>query len=211
MKGLRVVKVGGSLLAYDRLVSALREWLSRQRPLATVLVAGGGPFADIIRAADARHGLGEVAAHWLCIEALSLTARLLATMLPEAELVAEGMVELQQRIQTHVEGNPSCASSVRPLLILDPQPFLRVEESRDGEPLPHTWSVTSDSIAARLAETHLAQELVLLKSAASPHLTRAAAAEAGYVDGHFPRAAANLTRVRWVDLRSFGPEEGFLH
>ncbi|NUQ61799.1 MAG: hypothetical protein HUU20_04880 [Pirellulales bacterium] len=76
-----------------------------------------------------------------------------------------------------------------------------------GPRLPHTWDVTSDSIAAALAAALSARELVLLKSCARPEpwSSLREAAEAGYVDRFLPVAAAGLDRVRFVDLRKNSP------
>lgn len=205
--GLRVVKVGGSLLAYDGLVPAFRQWLDRQPPLPTVLIAGGGDLVEIIRQADCRFGLGEEVSHWLCVSAMSVTARLLAALLPEAALVADGVGSLFRSTRMPMV-NGLAEKDSRPLFVFDPEPFLREEEHMHFDPLPHTWNVTSDSIAARLAEVLGADELVLLKSASgASHPTREAAAAAGYVDPYFPRAVANVARVRWVNLRSATFEE----
>ena len=48
----------------------------------TVLIAGGGPAADLVRALDRIHGLGDETAHLLALHALDLTAILLAAILP---------------------------------------------------------------------------------------------------------------------------------
>ena len=78
-------------------------------------------------------------------------------------------------------------------------------------PLPHSWDVTSDSIAARLAVLAGADELVLLKSGLpAGSLTLAQAAETGYVDRYFPVAAAGVPRVRCVNLRADGFPEAVL-
>ena len=199
---LRVVKVGGSLLRHQpeaqaeevsagELKDRLLRWLGQQSPAVNVFVAGGGELADVIRRADAAHGLGEKTAHWLCVDALSLTARMLGAIV-NAEVV------------TRAEELPSTPPA---LCVFDPAPFLRASERNRSNPLPHTWAVTSDSIAARVAQRLAASELVLLKSC-SP-----AAGGAGYVDDYFPHVAASLSRVRCVNLRDhdfaeceWGPE-----
>ena len=199
MNGVRVVKVGGSLLDFAGLAAALRTWLARQPPLATVLVAGGGPFTDAVRAADERFALSEETSHWLCIDALAVSARLLAGLLPEAEFLPRCTVrELLQRLT---------ATSPGSTFVFDIETYLREEEPRHSKPLPHTWSVTSDSLAARLAEALEVEELVLVKSGLPSIAALHSAAEAGYVDPYFPQAAARLRRVRCVNLRSKELEE----
>jgi aspartokinase-like uncharacterized kinase len=190
----RVVKVGGSLLEFDRLGPSLREWLAAEPAAATVLIAGCGGLADVIRRADAHHRLGEETSHRLCVRLLGVSARLLAGLLPEAEWLADFSL-LRRRL-----------SEPSPLLaVFDPEPFLVHDEpALPGCLLPRCWRATTDSIAARLAEALLA-DLVLLKSASPPpDLALAELAAEGYVDGHFPAAAANLNRVSLVNLRSLG-------
>ncbi len=78
------------------------------------------------------------------------------------------------------------------LHILDPFTFAREDESRSGA-LPHTWSVTTDSIAARAALVLGAERLILLKSTdIPPEMPWEVAAERGWVDAHFPQIAATL-------------------
>jgi 5-(aminomethyl)-3-furanmethanol phosphate kinase len=192
---LRVVKLGGSLLDLPDLGSRIHAWLAVQRPGASVFVAGGGILADAIRAADRLHGLDEDTAHWLCVEAMSITARLAAAVL-HVPLVREF-----DRL-----------SDERGCVVFDVQPLLRSHEPLlPGSPLPRGWEVTSDSIAARLADVLLADELVLLKSALPPRCDRAEAAAVGYVDGHFPQAAARLKRIRCVNLRDTAAGECHWH
>jgi aspartokinase-like uncharacterized kinase len=193
----RVIKLGGSLLDFEGLVPRLRKWLAAQPPMPTAMLVGGGRMADAIRDAYAMHSLGEEAAHWLCIRLLGVTAELVARLLPEATFLRDFDGLLVERDAT------------RPV-VFDPERFLReeaslAERSCAGKiaPLPHSWDVTSDSIAARLAAFLRAGELVLLKSRLPDHAdTLEHAADAGYVDRYFPTAAAGLPRVRCVNLRS---------
>jgi 5-(aminomethyl)-3-furanmethanol phosphate kinase len=191
---VRVLKVGGSLFDWPELPRGLAAFVEAQPPAINVLVAGGGELADVIRRTDARLGLGEKAAHWLCIEALGITAQMLAKLL-DAPLV-RSLVELRTGL---AQASPVTR-------VFDPREFLvRDEPHQPGMPLPHTWATTSDSIAARLARVLQAEELVLLKSA-DPLLpsTIEDLAAAGYVDCHFPAAVSDGTfRVRMVNLRMF--------
>lgn len=187
---VRIVKVGGSLLDCDHLSKTLLEFLARQSPALHVLVCGGGTMANAIRDMDVRFRLEPEAVHWLCIDVLSITARLVAQLLPESRLTWE-LEEIQQAARPAV-------------FVLDPRPFLvELEPGCPGSVLPRDWSVTSDSIAARIAEVMGADELVLLKSTGLPaSSTRRSAAAAGNVDSFFPQASQPLARVRFVNLRS---------
>jgi len=183
---LRVIKLGGSLLEWPGLVDSIRQWLSAQPPAVNVIVVGGGAIVDVVRTLDRAQGLGDEVAHWLAIQAMGVSAALVAELLAEATII-ESIRDIN-------------LDSNAPLQILVVERFLRELEGTDNC-LPNSWDVTSDSIAARVASVLNATELVLLKSA----LPNAAGslpefAEQGYVDGYFPKAAAGL-RVRFVDLR----------
>ena len=188
---IRVVKVGGSLFGFVQFVPAWRNWLAEQPPAANVMIAGGGQLADVIREADAAWQLGDEASHWLCVDVLGVSARLLATLLPESlwEATWEGLL---QRLAICDGRQP---------IVFCPVQFLRdVEACLPPEPLPHSWIATSDSIAARIARALPAAELVLLKSADPPKL---AADQPSYVDGYFVNASQGLNHVRMVNLRRF--------
>ena len=197
---VRVVKLGGSLLEFDALVPALRGWLAAQSPAISILIAGGGPLADFIRQADARFSLGETAAHWMCTGAMSVSAKLLAALLPETELIAD-----YANLLDSIDARRAANEQPGRLIVFDPDPFLRNHESTlPGHCLPQSWSVTSDSIAARLARVIGANELVLLKSSDPPaHAALASAAAMEYVDEFFPTAAREIPHVCLINLRTF--------
>jgi aspartokinase-like uncharacterized kinase len=85
--------------------------------------------------------------------------------------------------------------------ILDPYPFFR----ELAWSMPHSWHITSDSLALKFAQETNAVELVLLKSIDVPLGTPwAEAADRGWVDEYFPELAANTSvPVRIVNLRTF--------
>jgi len=190
---VRVIKVGGSLLDWPPLPRALRKWLAEQPPAFNVVLCGGGAFVDELRRLDERFALGDEAAHWLAIGAMSLTARLLATMLGE-ERPLKRYADLLAHSHHHTPG----------LVVVDVADYLAADEPQlPGAVLPHDWSVTSDAIAHRLAVTIAADELVLLKSADPPAGTLPERAAAGYIDSYLgERPPAEPPRLRLVNLRS---------
>jgi aspartokinase-like uncharacterized kinase len=144
-----------------------------------VVVPGGGAFADEVRRADRRFALGDTAAHWMAILAMDQYGHLLADLTPGA-VVAQGRRDL-------APGR---------LNVLAPSAWLR-----RADPLPHSWDVTSDSIAAWVARALGARRLLLVKHADAfigpargPRPTAAAvrrrslAGLSGMVDPYFARA-----------------------
>src|SRR5207244_11083590 len=84
--------------------------------------------------------------------------------------------------------------------VLDAWCFALADE-RSADPLPHTWSTTSDSLAARVASVAGAPEVILLKSVPVPANLEEASA-CGLVDPHFCKAAASLS-VRTLNFRAW--------
>lgn len=182
----RVIKLGGSLLDWPELPQAFSAWLALAPRAASIVVVGGGAIVESLRQLDKAAGLSAEASHWLAIQAMSLTAALAAERLHGATRVEE-FEELQR----------TGGSGVR---IFDVERFLRAD-AESADPLPCSWEVTSDSIAARLAVRLEAEELVLLKSTLPRrHASRPMLAQDGFVDAYFPTAAESVT-VRAVDLR----------
>jgi aspartokinase-like uncharacterized kinase len=141
-----VVKLGGGLLAHkDHLDGALEMIATAGCGRRLLVVPGGGLFADVIRDVDRRLHLSDDAAHWMAVLAMDQYAHLIAARIRRGLVVAEshGIV---------------AALEARRLPVLAPSRWLR-----EADPLPHTWDVTSDSIAAWAAGALGAQQLVLIK------------------------------------------------
>lgn len=199
-----VVKIGGSLLArpgWPGLVGDLVRTLAAEPAAARsdgdgggdgvaarrgrrlLVVVGGGGIVDGLRAIDAAATLDQSLVHDLAIDAMRLTARLVAD--------AAGLP---------LAAAPSPAAAA---VVLDVPAWLAV--GGRAATLPRGWRVTSDSIAARVAVEHGAG-LLLAKSAAPPPCPAGAEAvahlaAAGWVDDHFPAAAAALGWITWAAPR----------
>jgi probable H4MPT-linked C1 transfer pathway protein len=162
-----VIKIGGGLLAHEGCLDSVLAVIgdvAHTRPL--LIVPGGGPFADAVREQDDRLGLPDEAAHWMAVLAMDQYAHLIASRLPGATVVSDAAAIGRALREGH-------------LPVLAPSSWLR-----RVDPLPHSWSVTSDSIAAWVAGAVGANELLLIKP---PH-----AAGAGLVDPHFDHASRGL-------------------
>ncbi len=188
MTGPVAIKLGGSLLDTPGLPSWLARFLAGHAGRRPVLIVGGGAPADFIRAMDQAHRFGEEVAHRLALRALDLTAHVASAIVVGTEVV-ESLGAL-----------PEVWRSGR-TPILAPRRFLD-EDDRSSDALAHSWDVTSDSIAARVASRIAASELVLLKSVQlPPDVDRHAAARLGLVDPAFPVASRGLRRILVVNAR----------
>jgi aspartokinase-like uncharacterized kinase len=137
-----VVKIGGGLLRESGLDGLRRACADAERAGAhrpVLVVPGGGPFADAVRAVDEQVGLADDVAHVLALRAMDQLGVLLRGLLPAAKRVA-GLV------------------APRALGVLDVATAFA-----DRPEVPQSWAVTSDSLAVFAAAAIGADEAVLLK------------------------------------------------
>jgi len=157
-----VLKIGGGLLgkagAFELTIEAVTAFRPGRR---LVIVPGGGPFAEAVREMFKRTKIGEDAAHWMAVLGMDQYAHALAARIPDAVLV-DGA------------GGIAAALQAGRLPVLAPYRWLRA-----ADPLPHSWDVTSDSIAAWCAGALGARRVVLIKPADGEHKK--------LVDSHFLR------------------------
>ena len=157
-----VLKIGGGLLgkagAFELTIEAVTAFRPGRR---LVIVPGGGPFAEAVREMFKRAKIGEDAAHWMAVLGMDQYAHALAARIPDAVLV-DGA------------GGIAAALQAARLPVLAPYRWLRA-----ADPLPHSWDVTSDSIAAWFAGALGARRVVLIKPADGEHKK--------LVDSHFLR------------------------
>lgn len=141
-----VIKIGGGLLAMPGALEQVCATAAAQgRVGPTVVVPGGGPLADAVRALDGRLGLSDGAAHWMAILAMDQYAHVLVERIAGGRLVEES-------------GALASVLGARAVAVLAPSRWLRA-----ADPLPHTWDATSDSVAAFVAGALDAERLVLVK------------------------------------------------
>ncbi len=187
-----IIKVGGSLYHHAEFAAIGAAWAELAQSHRLLLLPGGGPFADQVRAADVRFQLSDSAAHWMAILAMDQYAYLLADLIPQAALV-----------RNLAGATVTCAAGQ--LAILAPTMLLL-----QSDPLPHSWHITSDSIAAWLAQYAGVNLLVLLKSVAGVYesadstrllrqVSRQALAHYDVVDPYFAQFLSPATQCWLID------------
>lgn len=163
---LTVIKLGGSLYHSQQLSDYLQNILAFAENQAVVLVAGGGPFADVVRQAQQDHGFSDKTAHQMAINAMRQFALLLIDLVPDA----------------HILSQPD-----QPLQAIGLSVWLPDDSQLMTADLPQNWQVTADSLALWLAQQLNASQLILIKSCAVSSAQITDLSEHGIVDAHFAK------------------------
>ncbi|RZN36632.1 MAG: amino acid kinase [Methanophagales archaeon ANME-1-THS] len=129
---IAVIKLGGSLLAQGREILHRLSDYAATKGVVLIIVPGGGPFVEPIRALSRQGGISDEAAHWMAVLAMHQYGFFLAD--------GTRTIPLVERIEE--------IRTVKHICIVLPYTILKADDT-----LPHTWDVTSDTIAAFIALT----------------------------------------------------------
>ena len=178
--GPLVLKVGGSLLSRPDWPSLIASLIAARGPSGCCLVVGGGAVVDGLRSLDNALPQSPQLMHDLAIDAMRLTARLVAAA-----------------VNVPITASPPADDGVA---VLDVPAWLGIGSR--AATLPVGWQVTSDAIAATVAVEH-GGHLLLAKSVPPPPCPDngdllLAVARAGWVDDHFPVAAGKMITIEWA-------------
>ena len=141
---MKVIKFGGSLFHTPELKQWLELLASASEHEAVVIVPGGGPFAEQVRHAQRLHRFGDSSAHYMAILAMAQFGLLLADLAPRCQLLSYPPAQ-----ETPLANG---------LYIWLPDKALLHEPD-----LPHSWDISSDSIALWLSQQLNCDELVIIK------------------------------------------------
>jgi hypothetical protein len=140
-----VVKIGGSL-SHD---PSLRDWLTQLWEVGggrVVIVPGGGDFADSVREYQREWQFDDLAAHNMCLLAMTQYALMMQAVLPELVLAtSEELIRRALRNGKVAVWMPVCMMRVTPDSMTN-------------------WDTTSDSLAAWLSTSLNAERLMVVKS-----------------------------------------------
>lgn len=123
-----ILKIGGSLIDESaKIIKIVSDHFAGSNNTQVIVVPGGSIFANNIREVSEKYSITEEAAHWMAIAAMEQYAYLLKDL--------SGIETIQDIEDIH-----------RPISILLPYRILK-----EMDELPHSWDITSDSIAAWVA------------------------------------------------------------
>jgi aspartokinase-like uncharacterized kinase len=142
-----VIKLGGSLSYSDALINCLDSVEKNYQGRAVVIVPGGGVFADQVRLAQQRWQFDDRTAHRMAILSMQQMALLLNGVKPDFAL-AGSVADIRRQLQ-------------RQACVIWSPDNAELEQAE----IPASWDITSDSLAAWLAQVLSASELILVKSA----------------------------------------------
>ena len=134
----QVVKIGGSLFP-DYAIDLAKKL----KGTSSVIVLGGGEFANLIRKYDDAVKFSLQATHWTAIDCMDIIAKLVCDKVDSAQLVYS--IE---------EVNEVANEGLTPIFVVSE--FLKKEN-----PFECSWDVTSDSIAAYVAHLLNANLLIV--------------------------------------------------
>jgi aspartokinase-like uncharacterized kinase len=169
-----VIKLGGSLLGdpEDGRLRRWCDWLAGAGAGRSIVVAGGGPFADAVRASQKHWRFPDDIAHRMALRAMDQYALMLGESRPG--LVATDEIARMTDL---------CVAGRTPVWM----PARELDTRLD---LPRDWRVTSDSLAAWLAHQLGLPRVLLVKSCDIPEAPLAELARRGIVDTWLPAFAA---------------------
>jgi 5-(aminomethyl)-3-furanmethanol phosphate kinase len=161
-----VLKLGGSLISSPRMAAVLQIVCAATIPI--VVVPGGGPFADAVRKVQPLLNLDDELAHRLALLSMHQMALVIASHHHRFR-PTETLTDIKQTL----------ASKQIPV-------WMPYALQHDDPTLPADWTVTSDAIAARLAERLGGYEVVLFKSCEIPKFaTLDSLMSVGIIDPYF--------------------------
>jgi aspartokinase-like uncharacterized kinase len=183
-----VVKLGGSLSHTVSLINCLNSVERRYQGRAVVIVPGGGAFADQVRLAQQRWQFDDTTAHRMAILAMQQMALLFNGIKPDFAL-AGSVTDIRRQLQQ------------QKMVIWSPD-----SAELDQAGIKASWDITSDSLAAWLANTLAATELVLVKSVAiDASLSLAQLAKQEIIDQGFCELVRSVIfKIRVVNQQDFG-------
>lgn len=183
-----IIKLGGSLSRSDALIDCLNAVEKNYQGRAVVVVPGGGGFADQVRLAQQRWQFDDTTAHQMALLSMQQMALMFKGLKPGFAIAhCSNAIQSTLNRQSPVIWSPDITEL-------------------DNAGIQASWDISSDSLAAWLAKTLSASELILVKSAAvDTGLSLHQLAEQHIIDDAFCGLAAQAAfKIQIVNAQNWG-------
>lgn len=135
------MKIGGSILenptAVSSTIAQLDDLLHKRKSFKSiVIITGGGSLANFVRYIDNELNIRDDLAHWEAILSMDKNAEILHQQFPSTSIL-ENYSTLMEKMNE---------KSSNPQLLI----FKTFNYLYEKDPLPHSWNITSDSIALHI-------------------------------------------------------------
>lgn len=168
MNKLTVLKIGGSFIKQQNLnnLNKIIKAIKKVDNHRLVIVSGGGKAADFIRDYDNKVELNASSSHFAAVAAMELNSYIISDYFNDFSFFSTDF-NFSKKINI----------------------FLGLDYYRKFDPLPHSWDVSSDSIALELSQKLKADNLFLIKQRtikSSFKIKSQRAADNKLIDNYFP-------------------------
>ena len=182
-----IIKLGGSLSQADTLLNCLDKIEKNYKHQKVIIVPGGGAFADQVRMAQSHWQFDDSIAHKMAILAMQQMALLIQGLKSEW-MIAETTTHLTEGLKTNN------------VLIWSP-----CNKELAANDIAESWDITSDSLAAWLANKLSAQHLILVKSATiDQNLSLQELSQTGIIDKCFCEFVADSAfKINIINQQDF--------
>ena len=191
---MRIIKFGGSLFHTPELCQWLKLLHQASHDEVIIIVPGGGPFADEVRHAQRLHRFSDSAAHHMAILAMAQFGLMLADLAPDCRPFSypQRDINLNNGLYVWLPDNSILDQAVE---------------------LPHSWDISSDSLALWLSQQLAVDELVMIKRTTVVSTRIQALIDHDVLDKGFKKLyerQAVPTRLFHYQQQSLYPDKGLL-
>src|SRR6056297_1107427 len=174
MSNLTVLKIGGSFINQQNLkeLKIIIKAIKNINKHKLIIVTGGGKAADFVRGYDNKVQLKASSSHFAAVAAMELNSYLISDFFDDFSFFSTDFI-FSKKINI----------------------FLGLDYYREIDPPPHSWNVSSDSIALELSQRLKADNLFLIKQRTMKNnleIKIQSAADNKLIDSYFPKLYQEL-------------------
>ncbi|MHA1231883.1 MAG: amino acid kinase family protein [Candidatus Helarchaeota archaeon] len=182
--------MGGSISRNPEIFKRLCKFLNElYKEFPFVIIPGGGVFADYVREIDKLFSLTNYHSHYMAILSMDLLGYLIYSQTPNSKLFFNiSDLKHDENLDQEIKNNIEILKNISTIPIILPFKFLL-----EKDPLPHSWDITSDSIAYYMGIYLKVDKIILVKDVDGLY----------NVDPNLDKNAIFIDKITAIDLAKF--------